>query len=71
MILIELRKELRDLCEKEGSALSWAKRHKISHTYVSAVLRGSAKPGKKILKALGEDKGWKMRVEYKYQDITN
>lgn len=69
MTLIELRNVLRDLCKKEGGALPWAKRHKISHTYVSAVLRGNAKPGPKILKALGGDKGWKLVVEYKYKDI--
>lgn len=71
MTLIELRNELREMCKKEGGALPWANRHNIAHSYVSAVLRGTAKPGPKILKALGKDKGWKIKIRFEFEDITN
>lgn len=71
MTLIELRNELKELCKKEGGALPWAKKHRIAHTYVSSVIRGSAKPGPKILKAIGRDKDVKVRVDFKFEDYAN
>lgn len=67
MTLIELRNELKELCQKQGGALPWAKRHRISHSYVSAVLRGDAKPGKKILRAMGMERGAKIKVIMRFE----
>lgn len=53
MNLSELRQELKNICEKEGSVRAWATKNKISFSYASSVIRGDAEPGKKILKAMG------------------
>ena len=69
MTLIELRNELRALCEKEGGALPWAKKHRISHSYVSAVIRGDANPGRKILNKMGKARGAKLMASMRFEDI--
>lgn len=53
---LELRNDLRDICEKAGSVMAWSKKHKISHSYVSAFLRGDRPAGDKILKCLKRKK---------------
>lgn len=48
------REYLKEKCDEAGSIMAWsnAQKPKISHSYVSAVIRGDAPIGKKILKAL-------------------
>ena len=73
MTLIELRRKLHDACMEEGGRKQWATARGIAFGYVSAVIRGDAKPGKKILKALGLRKvlNVKKTEEMKFEDITN
>lgn len=43
--------------ETKGVGLrEWARRHKVSHTYVWQVLAGNLRPGAKIAKALGVER---------------
>ena len=73
MTLNELRKRLFDLCEESGSQTAFAKKHNIDNSYVSAVIRGNAMPGWKILKAMGMRKSFsaKKTTVMKFEDITN
>lgn len=48
--------KLEHLCEKEGSQLLWATKHKLSPQYVSDVLRCKRMPGPGMLKAMGLNK---------------
>lgn len=69
----ELRKRLHDLCFEAGSIRAWADKNEISFGYVSAVIRGDAKPGNKILKAMGVRKAFSLKktTVMKFEDITN
>ena len=68
MTFIEIQAILRDLCKKEGGAKPWAIKNKVSHSHVSAILRGDAKPEEVILKAIGEYYGMDVTkiVEYRF-----
>lgn len=54
----ELRNYLQERCGLSGSIMAWAYKNKISHSYVSAVIRGDAPIGDKILKALKMKKAY-------------
>lgn len=55
----ELREYIKELVAIEaGSIREWAKLKKISFSYVSAVIRGDAPAGNKILKAAGLRKSY-------------
>lgn len=49
----EVLQLLRDEIQLAGSQIKWAKQNNLAQQYVSQVLRGEIKPGKKILNALG------------------
>lgn len=53
MTLQEVRKVLKEDCERSGCQAAWGMKHGISPGYVSDVLVGRRKPGRAILKALG------------------
>ena len=65
---------LHDRCEQEGGAVKLAAKLGLkSHSHISAVKRGDAKPGRKLLKALGKRKAYseKKTTVMKFEDITN
>jgi hypothetical protein len=71
---MELRKLLHDCCQNEGSISAWADKNGLSFGYVASVIRGDAKPGAKILKALGLRKAFSLKKNpavIKFEDITN
>ncbi len=50
----DVRKMLESECAKIGGRTAWAKKHRISQTYVQLVCKGRQQaPGPAILKALG------------------
>lgn len=49
----KVRENLAYACGRAGSAVNWAREHKISPAYISDVLNGRKEPGEKILGALG------------------
>lgn len=68
----EMRQRLHDICFIEsGSARAWAKKNGIAHSYVSAVIRGDARPGNKILKLIGLKKSFSLKKTkvMKFEDI--
>ncbi len=72
----QLRNHLQELCYEAGSVMAWAKKHKVSHSYVSAVIRGDRPAGDKVLKALKMKKAYcflskGQEVTMKFEDITN
>ena len=74
MNIKELRQRLSDICFIDsGSVRAWAKKNGIAHSYVSAVIRGDARPGNKILKLIGLKKAFttKKTTVMKFEDITN
>jgi hypothetical protein len=52
----EVRGALRDACLREGSLRKWARKHRVSPSFVSAVLQGLKVPSAKVLKPLGFDR---------------
>ena len=79
MTLAELRRELFNICDDAGGIAAWLrdlkktlkKKEIPSHGYVSAAIRGDAKPGKKILKAMGKKRVLSLdkKTEMKFEDI--
>lgn len=72
MNTLQMRQRLWDLAVMEGGAIHLAKKYGMSHSHISAVIRGDAMPGIKLLKAMGLkrvliEKG----RQPKYEDITN
>ena len=51
-----LRELLREACAKVGSQQAWAKRHDLSGSYVTDVLRGRRGPGQGLLDAMGYER---------------
>lgn len=69
-----MRQRLSDLCLEAGSAVKFAKKHKLkSWSHVYAVMRGEKKPGNRILKAIGLKRvlSDKKTTVMKFEDITN
>jgi len=73
MNIKELRETLYDYCQDAGSVRAWAEKHKLSFSYVAAVIRGDSNPGNKVLKAMGLRKSFsaKKTTVMKFEDITN
>ena len=73
MNLMQLRQRLHDLTEDAGSIKAWAEDNGLAFSYVAAVRRGDAKPGRKLLKAMGLRKAFtdKKTTVMKFEDITN
>lgn len=71
MNITELRKTLHSICQEEGSIAAWADKNGLSFGYVAAVIRGDAKPGHKVLKAMGLRKSFsaKKTTAMKFEDI--
>jgi hypothetical protein len=72
MNITELRKTLHDICQDEGSIAAWADKNGIAFSYVASVIRGDAKPGNKILKAMGLRKAFSLKknpVVMRFEDI--
>lgn len=71
MNIEELRKSLHNLCQDEGSIAAWSDKNGLSFGYVSSVIRGDAKPGRKILKAMGMRKSFSLKktLPMKFEDI--
>lgn len=72
MNTLQMRQRLSDIAFIEGGAVKLAKRYGMSHSHISAVIRGDAKPGIKLLKAMGlkrllVEKG----KQPKYEDYAN
>lgn len=67
----ELRKTLHDICQEEGSIAAWADKNGLSFGYVASVIRGDAKPGNKILKAMGLKKSFSLKktTAMEFEDI--
>ena len=53
MTLDKVMQRLRGQIAEAGSETSWAATHGLSQAYINYVVRGAAKPGPRILKALG------------------
>jgi hypothetical protein len=73
MNLLELRQKLHGMCEKEGGAVKLAKKLGLkSHSHISAVKRGDAKPGRELLRAIGMQKSFspKKSAKMKFEDIS-
>lgn len=49
----EVRQMLRAACDKAGSQMAWANKHRITPAYVSDALAGKRHFGPRILAALG------------------
>ncbi len=52
--------------------MAWADKNGLSFGYVASVIRGDAKPGAKILKALGKKKRFSLKKKpkvIKFEDI--
>ncbi len=73
MNLLGLRQKLHELTEDAGSIKAWAEDNGLTFSYVAAVRRGDAKPGRKLLKAMGLRKSFsaKKTTVMKFEDITN
>ncbi len=74
MDLRQFRLYLKDVCSEAGGAKPWAEKHRISHSYVSSVIRGDKMPGDKILKAVRVKVVYvkkRPKVMMKFEDITN
>ena len=71
MTLLEVRQKLHDLCQDAGGFSAWARKNRVSLSYVHAVVSGSAKPGKKVLRAMGLRKAFsaKKTSVMKFEDI--
>jgi len=71
MNITELRKTLHDICQEEGSIAAWADKKGLSFGYVASVIRGDAKPGNKILRAMGLKKSFSLKktTAMKFEDI--
>ena len=71
MNLLEVRQRLHILCEDAGSIKAWAEANSIAFGYVAAVRRGDAKPGRKLLRAMGLRKAFtdKKTTVMKFEDI--
>lgn len=67
----ELRKRLYYLCQNTGSIREWSDKNHVSFSYVSAVIRGDAAPGNKILKAMGVRKAFSLKktTVMRFEDI--
>lgn len=68
---MQLRQRLYELTEDAGSIKAWAEQNGLAFSYVAAVRRGDAKPGRKILKAMGLRKVFspKKTTVMKFEDI--
>lgn len=73
MNLLGVRQRLHELTEDAGSIKAWAEANGLAFSYVAAVRRGDAKPGRKLLKAMGLRKAFtdKKTSAMKFEDITN
>lgn len=73
MNIMQLRQRLHELTEDAGSIKAWAEDNGLAFSYVAAVRRGDAKPGRKLLKAMGLRKAFtdKKTTVMKFEDITN
>ena len=74
MNIREFKQMLHDRCEQEGGAVKLAAKLGLkSHSHISAVKRGDAKPGRKLLKAMGLRKSLSANKTpvMKFEDITN
>lgn len=73
MNLMQIRQKLHDLCQDADGVRAWAESQKppISFSYVAAVIRGDAKPGRKILKAMGMRKAFdaKKTTVMRFEDV--
>lgn len=73
MNIMQVRQRLHQLTEDAGSIRAWAEANGLSFSNVAAVRRGDAKPGRKLLKAMGLRKAFtdKKTTVMKFEDITN
>ncbi len=73
MNLMELRQDIADRAQAAGSAKKLAEATGVSHSHLSAIIRGDAKPEAKTLNALGIRRRLpdKKNKEVWYEDITN
>jgi hypothetical protein len=73
MNIRELRQKLYEVTEAAGGIRAWAEANDMAFSHPAAVIRGDAKPGRKILKALGLRKAYseKKTTVMKFEDITN
>ena len=73
MNLLGVRQRLHELTEDAGSIKAWAEANGLAFSYVAAVRRGDAKPGRKLLKAMGLRKAFtdKKTTVMKFEDIRN
>lgn len=71
MNLLGVRQRLHELTEDAGSIKAWAEANGLAFSYVAAVRRGDAKPGRKLLKAMGLRKSFsaKKTTVMKFEDI--
>lgn len=71
MNMMQLRQRLHELTEDAGSIKAWAEANGLAFSYVAAVRRGDAKPGRKLLKAMGLRKAFadKKTTVIKFEDI--
>lgn len=58
-----------DMVYEAGSAVKFADEHGVSHSHVSAIIRGDANPGNELLKIMGlkpvvVEKGQQPKYEY-------
>ncbi len=76
MNLLGVRQHLQDMVEASGGAVGFIEKHGKefglrSHSHVSAVIRGAAKPGRKLLKVIGKRRvvNLKKPTVMKFEDI--
>jgi len=71
MNIMAVRQRLYELTENAGSIKAWAEQNGLAFSYVAAVRRGDAKPGRKLLKAMGLRKAFtdKKTTVMKFEDI--
>ena len=73
MNILQVRQRLHDVCAETGSIRAWSEKQGLAFSYVSAVIRGDAKPGQKLLHKIGMKKAFaeKKTTVMKFEDITN
>ena len=73
MNTLGMRQRLSDMVQDAGSAVKFADKHGLSHSHVSAIIRGDKQPGNRLLKVMGLKRVVTERktMEMKFEDITN
>ena len=56
----EVRTLLRKACEEAGGQRAWARDHGFHVKYISLVTTGRREPGRKMEKALGLERVWRL-----------